>query len=528
MRQAPMQFLRNLCLPLLLAASLGAQAAVIEGQQFDDRIRLADTELVLNGVGLRAVAWFKGYAAGLYVVEKASSAEAVLAQKGPKRLRMRMMVEVESKEFVKAFNKGMRRNLGEAERDALRDRIERFDRTVAELVIRLPARARPGAQRERPEEGRALRRRGVLCRDPEDLYRQRSGRQKAEGGTARSGLRATPPLHFPSQPSKEKPPMHRRTFIAAAAMSLMAASPLVMAQAYPSKPVRLVVPFAPGGAMDIVARIISEKMGAALGQTVVVENKAGAGGVIGAVEVVKAAPDGYTLSMATVSTTAANPAINPKIPYDPVADFVPIMNIAATPNLIAVHPSFPAKDYKSFMQQLKSNPGKYSYASSGTGGIGHLQTELFKSLSGTFITHIPYRGAGPALNDTVAGQVPIIFDNLPSALPFVKEGRLVPIVVAAPQRLAVLPDVPTFKEMGLEPVNRMAYYGLLAPKGTPKEIIDKLHAAAKTALQDPGVRQRIEATGSLIVGNSPAEFAEQIKAELAVYRKVVAQQKLSL
>ena len=322
--------------------------------------------------------------------------------------------------------------------------------------------------------------------------------------------------------------MHRRTFIAAAAMSLMAASPLVMAQAYPSKPVRLVVPFAPGGAMDIVARIISEKMGAALGQTVVVENKAGAGGVIGAVEVVKAAPDGYTLSMATVSTTAANPAINPKIPYDPVADFVPIMNIAATPNLIAVHPSFPAKDYKSFMQQLKSNPGKYSYASSGTGGIGHLQTELFKSLSGTFITHIPYRGAGPALNDTVAGQVPIIFDNLPSALPFVKEGRLVPIVVAAPQRLAVLPDVPTFKEMGLEPVNRMAYYGLLAPKGTPKEIIDKLHAAAKTALQDPGVRQRIEATGSLIVGNSPAEFAEQIKAELAVYRKVVAQQKLSL
>ena len=322
--------------------------------------------------------------------------------------------------------------------------------------------------------------------------------------------------------------MHRRTFIAAAAMSLMAASPLVMAQAYPSKPVRLVVPFAPGGTTDIVARIISEKMGAALGQTVVVENKAGAGGVIGAVEVVKAAPDGYTLSMATVSTTAANPAINPKIPYDPVADFVPIMNIAATPNLIAVHPSFPAKDYKSFMQQLKSNPGKYSYASSGTGGIGHLQTELFKSLSGTFITHIPYRGAGPALNDTVAGQVPIIFDNLPSALPFVKEGRLVPIVVAAPQRLAVLPDVPTFKEMGLEPVNRMAYYGLLAPKGTPKEIIDKLHAAAKTALQDPGVRQRIEATGSLIVGNSPAEFAEQIKAELAVYRKVVAQQKLSL
>jgi len=323
--------------------------------------------------------------------------------------------------------------------------------------------------------------------------------------------------------------MHRRTLVATAALLLASASPIAWAQAFPSaKPVRLVVPFAPGGTTDIVARIVAEKMGAALGQTVVVENKAGAGGAIGAMEVVKAAPDGYTLSVATVSTTAANPAINPKIPYDPIADFVPIMNIAATPNLIAVHPSFAAKDYKAFIDQLKKNPGKFSYASSGTGGIGHLQTELYKSLSGTFITHIPYRGAGPALNDTVAGQVPIIFDNLPSALPFVKDGRLVPIVVAAPQRLAVLPDVPTFKEIGLEPVNRMAYYGLLAPKGTPKDVIDKIHAAAKAALADAGVRQRIEATGSLIVGNSPAEFAEQIKAELAVYKKVVAQQKLAL
>jgi tripartite-type tricarboxylate transporter receptor subunit TctC len=308
----------------------------------------------------------------------------------------------------------------------------------------------------------------------------------------------------------------------------LAAPAIVFAQAWPTKPVRLVVPFAPGGTTDLIARIVGEKMGQSLGQTVVIENKAGAGGAIGALEVVKAAPDGYTLSMATVSTTAANPAINPKIPYDPVTDFVPIINIAATPNLIAVHPSFAAKDYKSFVQLLKKNPGKFSYASSGTGGIGHLQTELFKSLSSTFITHLPYRGAGPALNDVVAGQVPIIFDNLPSALPFVKDNRLLPIVVAAPQRLAVLPDVPTFKEVGLEPVNRMAYYGLLAPKGTPKDIVDKINAAAKAAIADPGVRARIEATGSLIIGNTPEEFAEQIKAELAVYKKVVAEQKLSL
>ena len=313
--------------------------------------------------------------------------------------------------------------------------------------------------------------------------------------------------------------MQRRFLFVLSALSF--AGSTAFAQAYPNKVIKLQVPFAPGGTTDIIGRTIAEPLGKAIGQTVVVENKAGGGGVVGATEIARATPDGYTLGVATVSTTAANPAINAKIPYNTLTDFTPIINIAATPNLIAVHPSFPARNYKEFIAEIKKNPGKYSYSSSGTGGIGHLQMELFKNLSGTFITHIPYRGAGPALNDTVAGQVNMIFDNIPSALPFIQQKRLIPIVVAAPQRLAVLPDVPTFKELGLEPVNRMAYYGITGPKGLPKEVVDKINAGVKKALEDPAVRKRIEDTGSIVIGNTPEQFSAQIKAEYEVYKKVV-------
>ncbi|MGL4574163.1 MAG: tripartite tricarboxylate transporter substrate-binding protein [Burkholderiaceae bacterium] len=315
------------------------------------------------------------------------------------------------------------------------------------------------------------------------------------------------------------------------AISLLAAMlpEMAIAQSFPSKqPIRLLVPFAPGGTTDLLARVIAPKMGAALGQTVIVENKAGAGGAIGAAEVAKAAPDGYTLLMSSVSTMATNPAINPKTPYDPITDFVHIINVAATPNVIAVHPSFPSKDYKDFAERLRKEPGKHSYASAGSGSVGHLLAELYKSTAKVHITHIPYRGSGPALNDTVAGQLAMVVDNLPTALPFILDKRLVPIVVAAPKRLAQLPNVPTFTEVGLAPVDRMSFLGVSAPKGTPTDVAEKLNAAVKTALADPAVKARIEGAGAIVVGNSAAEYQRQIKDEFDIYKRAVKEQRLQL
>jgi tripartite-type tricarboxylate transporter receptor subunit TctC len=322
--------------------------------------------------------------------------------------------------------------------------------------------------------------------------------------------------------------MKRNNVVRSIAATVAVVGATVFAQNYPSKPVKLVVPFAPGGTTDIIARVVTAKILPNLGQPMIVENRAGAGGIIGASETAKAAPDGYSLGMATVSTVATAPVMQANVPYDPLTDFTPIINIAATPNVIEVHPSFPARDYKGFIAELKKNPDKHSYASPGTGSITHMQMELFKAQTGTSIVHVPYKGAGPALNDVVGGQVPILFDNLPSSLPFIKQGRLIPIVVAAEKRVAALPDVPTLAEVGLPQVNRLAFYGIYGPKGLPKEVVTKIHDAVKQTLGDPQVRALIEDTGSTIIGNTPEQFAQQIRAEYDIYKSLVDAQKLKL
>jgi len=301
------------------------------------------------------------------------------------------------------------------------------------------------------------------------------------------------------------------------------AAPVAAASDYPSQPIRLIVPFAPGGSTDIVARIVGQRMGEELGQTVIVENKAGAGGAIGASEAARAKPDGYTLSVATVSTMAVNPACRKDLSYDPLKDFVPVTNFANVPNVIVVNPKFPANDLEGMVKELKAAPGKYSYGSSGTCSINHLFGESFKHATGTDMVHVPYKGSGPAVVDTVAGQVEVLFDNLPSSMNQISAGNLRPIAVAGPQRADVLKDIPTLAELGYPQLNHPAWYGLLAPAGTPAEIVNKLRDAAVVALKDPKVSQALEQQGAAPSGNSPEEFAAEIRTWYDHAAKVVAE-----
>ena len=315
----------------------------------------------------------------------------------------------------------------------------------------------------------------------------------------------------------------RRTLLktVAAAATMAAIAPAVWAaDNYPSRPIKLIVPFGAGGSTDIVARLLADKMGPILGQAVVIENKGGAGGSIGAAEIAKSAPDGYTIGMATVSTHGSNPAIMSKLPYDARKDFAPITNVMAVPSVFVVHPSVPANTMQEFIALAKKEPGKYSFASPGTGSLGHANIENFMNLAGIELLHVPYKGAGQALNDALGGQVNAMTDNLSSSLTNIKAGKLRPLAVLGLKRAEVLPDVPTYTELGFPEMGDGGWFGLVAPAGTPKPIIDKLNAAAHQVMQDPDFQKKQKEIAGEGMGNTPEEFAKQIDAATERYTAV--------
>ena len=317
--------------------------------------------------------------------------------------------------------------------------------------------------------------------------------------------------------------------------ALLAASGLAAAvsdasaeDGFPKRPITLVVPFAAGGSTDVVARLLAERMSVDLGQQVVVENRAGGGGNVGALAVSRSDPDGYTVLMGTVATHALNPLIAKTKPYDPLADFAPISLLAVVPNVLVVNAAFEAKDVRGLVELLKGNPGKYNYASSGVGTPLHLSGELFKTLSGSEMTHIPYRGSGPALIDVVAGRVPIMFDNLPSSSEFIRAGTLRALAVTTKTRAPSFPDVPTMSEAGLEGYETYTWNALFAPKGTPGDVVDRLNRASLAALADPGLQAKFKAFSASIVGSTPQQLSDHVKAEIAKWQPVVTQAGISL
>jgi tripartite-type tricarboxylate transporter receptor subunit TctC len=305
----------------------------------------------------------------------------------------------------------------------------------------------------------------------------------------------------------------------AAVLALIAAG--AAAQNYPTKPIRLVVPFPPGGTTDILAREVGQRLSASLGQTVVIDNRPGAGGNIGAELVAKSAPDGYTLLMCTVSTHAINPNLYAKLPYDHVADFAPVILVASVPNVLEVTPSLPVNSVADLIKLAKEKPGQINFASSGSGTSIHLSGELFKTMAGVDMTHVPYKGSAPALTDLIGGQVQVMFDNLPSSLPQIKAGKLRAIAVTSAQRAPALPNVPTIAESGLPGFEATSWFGVVAPAGTPPAIVARLNADLNQWLQTPEAREKLLAQGAAAAGGSPEQFAAYIRAETEKWAKVV-------
>lgn len=306
----------------------------------------------------------------------------------------------------------------------------------------------------------------------------------------------------------------------AAAIALAGVASVAQAQ-YPNKPIRMVVPFPAGGTTDIMARAMASELQKSFGQPVVIENKAGAGGNIGSDYVAKSAPDGYTLLMGTVGTHGINVSLYPKMPYDAVKDFAPVSLVAAVPNVLVAAPGFPISSVKDLIDMAKKDPNKVTFASSGSGTSIHLSAELFKQLAGVQMTHVPYKGSSAALPDLMGGQVNVMFDNAPSVMPHIKGGKLKAIAVTSSKRSPALPNIPTIAETGLTGFEASSWFGVLAPAGTPKDIVDKLSQAIAKSLQTPEIKDRLAAQGADAIGNTPEQFSAHIKSEIDKWAKVV-------
>lgn len=311
----------------------------------------------------------------------------------------------------------------------------------------------------------------------------------------------------------------RRELLLTAAWALAQAPSKAWAQS--AKPLRIVVPFTPGGSTDILARALAPKLQAALGQTVVIDNKPGAGGSIGAAEAARAEPDGHTLLMGHIGTLAVNPSMYPRLAYDPLKSFVPVAWVARVPNVLVVPSSAPTRSFTEFIQRAKGSPGRLSYSSGGNGSAAHITFELLKLKAGIFVIHIPYRGAAPAVSDVIAGQVDAIFTGAPALLPHVRSGRLRALAVSSPQRLPALPDVPTVAESGFPGFEADQWYGLVAPAGTPAERVNRLNAEINKALAMPDVQQQLAVEGAVPMPTTPRAYGELIAREIPRWAEVV-------
>ncbi len=313
----------------------------------------------------------------------------------------------------------------------------------------------------------------------------------------------------------------RRAFLVSFVALASVSAPAADGQVYPSKPIHFVVPYPAGGPLDTVARLLGQKVSESVKQPVIVENKAGAGGNIGAEAVAKSAPDGYTILMGAVATHAVNPTLYAHIPYDPVRDFAPVTQVASTPNVLVVNPSIPVASVQEFIAYAKAHSGQLNFGSGSTGSAGHLAGELFKSMAGVEMTHSPYKGAAPAMQDLIGGQIQLMFDNLASALTQVRAGKVKALAVTTAKRSALAPDLPTIAESGLPGFDISTWFGIFAPAGTPRDVLERLHAEFTRALAMPDIREKMLNLGAEPVASTPDEFAAYIRSEAAKYARVI-------